>query len=80
MMDTETSCKKFPTLNGKIEDGTIPTYPDDTIMEDGYVEINDIYKYCLDKQKVKKALAFVRTLNTCDEATCKIIEKELRLE
>jgi hypothetical protein len=51
-MKVEEFKKKFPMLE-VLEDDDIPLYPDGTIVEDGYVEIKDIYKHCVPKQTTK---------------------------
>lgn len=41
-----------------LENDDIPLYPDGTIVEDGYVEIKEIYKHCEPKQtqQIKEVL------------------------
>ncbi len=53
--------EEFPSLKDKLEDYDVPTYPDGTIIEGGYVEMNDIQKHCLDKQRVKEAVFAMST-------------------
>ena len=68
--------EEFPSLTA-YDRKVAPAYTE--YDESRVCTVAQIKEHCIDKERVRKHLSFMRTLATCDEATMKIFEKGLDL-